>query len=161
MEQNSRRAELVKVKNEITPKSKIDLTQYTNEDLNKLADEGNRLQKELAELDETGSSKLPYQEYQKKSKRLEEISEIIEEAKLMPEEFFDQQPTADVVPIKQEGIISNLELNVDRSIKTLNDVKLYGDETAAELKYIEDNGVHPRDLDPQEGFAKGGLVSLT
>ena len=43
----------------------------------------------------------------------------------------------------------------------LNDVELYGDETAAELKYIEDNGVHPRDLDPQEGFAKGGLVSLT
>ena len=69
--------------------------------------------------------------------------------------------SADVVPIKQEGIISNLDLNIDRSIKTLNDVELYGDETAAELKYIEDNGVHPRDLDPQEGFAKGGLVSLT
>ncbi len=69
--------------------------------------------------------------------------------------------SADVVPIKQEGIISNLDLNVDRSIKTLNNVELYGDETAAELKYIEDNGVHPRDLDPQEGFATGGLVSLT
>jgi len=161
MEQNSRRANLVKIRNEITPKSKIDLTQYTNEDLNKLADEGNRLQKELAEVDETGSSKLPYQEYQKKSKRLEEISEIIEEAKLMPEEFFDQQPTADVVPIKQEGIISNLELNVDRSKKTLNDVKLYGDEDFNELQYIEKYGVHPRDLDPEEGFAKGGIVSLT
>ena len=33
--------------------------------------------------------------------------------------------------------------------------------TFDELKYIEENGVHPRDLDPQEGFAKGGIVSLT
>ena len=73
----------------------------------------------------------------------------------------DVLESADVVPIKQEGIISNLDLNIDRSIKTLNDVELYGDETAFELKYIEENGVHPRDLDPQEGFAKGGLVSLT
>ena len=73
----------------------------------------------------------------------------------------DVLESADVVPIKQEGIISDIELNVDRSIKTLNDVELYGDETALELKYIEENGVHPRDLDPQEGFAKGGLVSLT
>ena len=101
MEQNSRRAELVKVRNEISP----------------------------------------------------------EDTKPLPgDETFE---SADVVPIKQEGIISNLDLNVDRSIKTLNNVELYGDETAAELKYIEDNGVHPRDLDPQEGFAKGGLVSLT
>ena len=69
--------------------------------------------------------------------------------------------SADVVPIKQEGIISNLDLNVNRNIKVLNDVELYGDETADELKYIEKNGVHPRDLDPQEGYAKGGLVSLT
>jgi hypothetical protein len=29
------------------------------------------------------------------------------------------------------------------------------------LQYIEKYGVHPRDLDPQEGFAKGGIVSLT
>ena len=27
--------------------------------------------------------------------------------------------------------------------------------------YIDENGVHPRDLDPQEGFAEGGIVSLT
>ena len=101
MEQNSRRAKLVKVRNEISPED---------------------------------TKPLPG-------------DEVLE--------------SADVVPIKQEGIISNLDLNVDRSIKTLNDVELYGDETAAELKYIEDNGVHPRDLDPQEGFAKGGLVSLT
>ncbi len=158
--QNSKRATLVKIKNEITPKSKIDLTQYTNEDLNRLAEEGNVLQKELAELDETGSSKIPYQEFQKKSARLDEINEIIEEAKLMPEEYFDQQPTADVVPIKQEGIIDNTALNINRNIETLNNVKLYGDETIDELKYIEDNGVHPRDLDPQEGFARGGIVEV-
>ena len=33
--------------------------------------------------------------------------------------------------------------------------------TFDELQYIEKYGVHPRDLDPQEGFAKGGIVSLT
>ena len=158
--QNSKRATLVKIKNEITPKSKIDLTQYTNEDLNRLAEEGNVLQKELAELDETGSSKIPYQEFQEKSARLDEINEIIEEAKSMPEEYFDQQPTADVVPIKQEGIIDNTALNINRNIETLNNVKLYGDETIDELKYIEENGVHPRDLDPQEGFARGGIVEV-
>ena len=159
--QNSKRATLVKIKNEITPKSKkIDLDQYTNEDLNRLAEEGNILQKELAELDETGSSKIPYQEFQEKSARLDEINEIIEEAKSMPEEYFDQQPTADVVPIKQEGIIDNTALNINRNIETLNNVKLYGDETIDELKYIEENGVHPRDLDPQEGFARGGIVEV-
>ena len=158
--QNSKRATLVKIKNEITPKPKIDLDQYTNEDLNRLAEEGNILQKELAELDETGSSKIPYQEFQEKSARLDEINEIIEEAKLMPEEYFDQQPTADVVPIKQEGIIDNTALNINRNIETLNNVKLYGDETIDELKYIEKNGVHPRDLDPQEGFARGGIVEV-
>ena len=158
--QNSKRANLVKIKNEITPKPKIDLDQYTNEDLNRLAEEGNILQKELAELDETGSSKIPYQEFQEKSARLDEINEIIEEAKSMPEEYFDQQPTADVVPIKQEGIIDNTALNINRNIETLNNVKLYGDETIDELKYIEENGVHPRDLDPQEGFARGGIVEV-
>jgi hypothetical protein len=101
MEQNSRRANLVKVRNEISP----------------------------------------------------------EDTKPLPGD--ETLESADVVPIKQEGIISNLDLNIDRSIKTLNDVELYGDETSLELKYIEENGVHPRDLDPQEGFAKGGLVSLT
>ena len=85
---------------------------------------------------------------------------IIEEAKSMPEEYFDQQPTADVVPIKQEGIIDNTALNINRNIETLNNVKLYGDETIDELKYIEENGVHPRDLDPREGFARGGIVEV-
>jgi hypothetical protein len=69
--------------------------------------------------------------------------------------------TAEVVPIKQEGIISDVDLNIDRGPKTLNNVELYGDETFQELKYIEENGVHPRDLDPREGFAEGGIISLT
>ena len=158
--QNIKRANLVKIKNEITPASKIDLTKYSNDDLNRLADEGNRLQKELAQLDETGSSKIPYQEFQKKSARLDEINEIIEEAKSMPEEYFDQQPTADVIPIKQEGIISNVDLNINRGVKNLEGVELYGDETFDELKYIKENGVHPRDLDPTEGFARGGIVEV-
>ena len=159
--QNSKRANLVKIKNEITPKSEIDLTQYSNEDLNRLADEGNQLQSELSLVDEDGSSTLPYQEFQEKSARLEEINKIIEEAKKMPEEFFDQQPSAEVIPIKKEGIISDVDLNVDKTKTKFNNVELYGDETFAELKYIEENGVHPRDLDPEDGFAKGGIVSLT
>ena len=69
--------------------------------------------------------------------------------------------TAEVVPIKQEGIISDVDLNIDRGPKTLKGVELYGDETFDELKYIDENGVHPRDLDPREGFAKGGIISLT
>ena len=68
--------------------------------------------------------------------------------------------TAEVVPIKQEGIISNLDLNVDRTKTKFNNVELYGDETFDELKYIEENGVHPRDLDPREGFARGGIVEV-
>ena len=69
--------------------------------------------------------------------------------------------TAEVVPIKREGIISDVDLNIDRGPKTLNNVELYGDEDFNELQYIEKYGVHPRDLDPEEGFAKGGIVSLT
>ena len=95
--QNSKRANLVKIKNEITPKSKIDLTQYTNEDLNKLAEEGNILQKELAELDETGSSKIPYQEFQEKSARLDEIAKILEEAQTKPDDFFADS-SAEIIP---------------------------------------------------------------
>ena len=69
--------------------------------------------------------------------------------------------TAEVVPIKREGIISDVDLNIDRGPKTLKGVELYGDEDFNELQYIEKYGVHPRDLDPEEGFAKGGIVSLT
>ena len=82
-----------------------------------------------------------------------------EDTKVKPGD--DLLETAEVVPIKREGIISDVDLNVDRTKTKFNNVELYGDETFAELKYIEENGVHPRDLDPQEGFAKGGIVSLT
>jgi len=95
--QNSKRANLVKIKNEITPKSEIDLTQYTHEDLNKLAEEGNILQKELAKLDETGSSKIPYQEFQEKSARLDEIAKILEEAQTKPDDFFADS-SAEIIP---------------------------------------------------------------
>ena len=163
--QNEKRARLVKIKNEITPKSEIDLTQYSNEDLNRLADEGNQLQSELSLVDEDGSSTLPYQEFQEKSARLEEINKIIEEAKKMPEEFFDQQPSAEVIPIKKEGILTDIDNTAEKlkklEGKTFKGVELYGDETFDELKYIDENGVHPRDLDPEDGFAKGGIVSLT
>ena len=163
--QNEKRARLVKIKNEITPKSEIDLTQYSNEDLNRLADEGNQLQSELSLVDEDGSSTLPYQEFQEKSARLEEIAKIIEEAKKMPEEFFDQQPSAEVIPIKKEGILTDIDNTAEKlkklEGKTFKGVELYGDETFDELKYIDENGVHPRDLDPEDGFAKGGIVSLT
>ena len=82
-----------------------------------------------------------------------------EDTKVQPGD--DLLETAEVVPIKQEGIISNVDLNIDRGIKKLEGVELYGDETFDELKYISEYGVHPRDLDPTEGFAKGGIVSLT
>ena len=73
--------------------------------------------------------------------------------------------TAEVVPIKQEGIVSDVD-NTAKKLeklegKTFKGVELYGDETFDELKYIDENGVHPRDLDPREGFAEGGIISLT
>ena len=101
--QNIKRANLVKIKNEITPESKIDLTQYSNDDLNKLAEEGNELQSQLSLVDEDGSSTLPYREYQEKSARLEVINKIIEEAKLMPEEFFDQQLSGEIIPFPKKN----------------------------------------------------------
>ena len=82
-----------------------------------------------------------------------------EDAKVLPGD--EMLETAEVVPIKQEGIISDVDLNIDRGPKKLNNIELYGDETFDELKYIEENGVHPRDLDPREGFAEGGIISLT
>ena len=82
-----------------------------------------------------------------------------EDAKQLPgDELLE---TAEVVPIKQEGIISDVDLKTDKGPKTLKGVELYGDEDFNELQYIEKYGVHPRDLDPEEGFAKGGIVSLT
>ena len=82
-----------------------------------------------------------------------------EDTKVKPGD--DLLETAEVVPIKQEGIVSDVNLKTDKGPKTLEGVELYGDETFDELKYISEYGVHPRDLDPTEGFAKGGIVSLT
>ena len=66
----------------------LDMSKYSNKMLNDLAEEGNKLQKELAQLDRTGSSKLPYREFQSKSRRLDEINEILTEAQKMPMDFF-------------------------------------------------------------------------
>ena len=66
----------------------LDMSKYSNKMLNELAEEGNKLQDELAQLDRTGSSKLPYKEFQKKSRRLDEISEILTEAQKMPKDYF-------------------------------------------------------------------------
>ena len=87
----------------------------------------------------------------------------------MPEEFFDQQPSAEVIPIKEEGILTGVDNTAEKlqklKGKTFKGVELYGDETFEELKYIDENaeslnGVHPRDMDPKEGFAKGGIVEV-
>ena len=72
--------------------------------------------------------------------------------------------TAEVVPIKEEGILTGVDNTAEKlkklEGKTFKGVELYGDETFDELKYIDENGVHPRDLDPREGFAKGGIVEV-
>ena len=81
-----------------------------------------------------------------------------EDAKVKPgDEILE---TAEVTPIKQEGIISDVDLKTDKGPKTLKGVELYGDEDFNELQYIEKYGVHPRDLDPREGFARGGIVEV-
>ena len=96
---------------------------------------------------------------EKRAKYVKIRNEIApEDTKVQPGD--DLLETAEVVPIKQEGIISNVDLNIDRGIKKLEGVELYGDETFDELKYIKENGVHPRDLDPREGFARGGIVEV-
>ena len=66
----------------------LDMSKYSNKMLNDLAEEGNKLQKELAQLDSTGGTKLPYKEFQSKSRRLDEINEILTEAQKMPMDFF-------------------------------------------------------------------------
>ena len=167
-EQNKRRAQFVKIRNEIAPVDKMDMSQYTNKMLNDLAEEGNKLQDELGQLDETGSSKLPYKEFQQKSKRLEEIGKILEEAQTKPEDFFPDD-SAEIIPIKEEGILTGVDNTAEKlkklQGKTFKGVELYGDETFDELKYIDENaeslnGVHPRDMDPKEGFARGGIVEV-
>ena len=95
--QNIKRANLVKIKNEIAPSDSIDLSQYTNKSLNELSEEGNKLQSELSLVDEDGSSTLPYQEFQEKSLRLDEINKILEEAQTKPDDFFADD-SAEILP---------------------------------------------------------------
>ena len=95
--QNMKRANLVKIKNEIAPSDSIDLSQYTNKSLNELSEEGNKLQSELSLVDEDGSSTLPYQEFQEKSLRLDEINKILEEAQTKPDDFFADD-SAEILP---------------------------------------------------------------
>jgi hypothetical protein len=70
----------------------VDLSKYTNEDLNKLAEEGDQLAADLSLVDQDGASTLPFREFQEKSARLEEINKIIraaQESKL-PDSYFDR-----------------------------------------------------------------------
>jgi hypothetical protein len=90
-----------------------------------------------------------------------------EETKVQPgDELLE---TAEVVPIKEEGILTGVDNTAEKlkklEGKTFKGVELYGDETFDELKYIDENaeslnGVHPRDMDPKEGFARGGIVEV-
>jgi len=95
--QNIKRANLVKIKNEIAPSDSIDLSGYTNKSLNELSEEGNKLQSELSLVDQDGSSTLPYQEFQEKSLRLDEINKILEEAQTKPDDFFADD-SAEILP---------------------------------------------------------------
>ena len=95
--QNSKRANLVKIRNEIAPSDSIDLSGYTNKSLNELSEEGNKLQSELSLVDEDGSSTLPYQEFQEKSLRLDEINKILKEAQTKPDDFFADD-SAEILP---------------------------------------------------------------
>jgi len=94
---NIKRANLVKIKNEIAPSDSIDLSGYTNKSLNELAEEGKEIQSQLSLVDEDGSSTLPYQEFQEKSTRLEEIAKILEEAQTKPDDFFADD-SAEIIP---------------------------------------------------------------
>ena len=90
-----------------------------------------------------------------------------EDAKQLPgDELLE---TAEIIPIKEEGILTGVDNTAEKlkklEGKTFKGVELYGDETFDELKYIDENaeslnGVHPRDMDPKEGFAKGGIVEV-
>jgi len=90
-----------------------------------------------------------------------------EETKVQPgDELLE---TAEVVPIKEEGILTGVDNTAEKlkklEGKTFKGVELYGDETFDELKYIDENaeslnGVHPRDMDLKEGFARGGIVEV-
>ena len=97
----------------------LDMSKYSNKMLNDLAEEGNKLQKELAELDRTGSSKLPYREFQSKSRRLDEINEILTEAQKMPMDFFPDD-------FAKGGIVSAVKKLFKKSKSKKSGDKIYG-----------------------------------
>ena len=125
----------------ITGGKTLDMSQYSNKMLNDLAEEGNKLQKELAQLDQTGGTKLPYREFQKKSRRLDEINEIITEAQKMPEDYF---------PDDLPKIPTSAKKDMLDSYKNLF---LKGEDT----KYDAD--VLATDLAERRGFIKEGQDS--
>ena len=125
----------------ITGGKTLDMSQYSNKMLNDLAEEGNKLQNELAQLDQTGGTKLPYREFQKKSRRLDEINEIITEAQKMPEDYF---------PDDLPKIPKNAKKDMLDSYKNLF---LKGEDT----KYDAD--VLATDLAERRGFIKEGQDS--
>ena len=88
----------------------VDLSKYTNEDLNKLVKEGDELQADLSLMDEEGASTLPYREFQEKSARLKEINNIIraaQESKL-PDSYFDRPRGEGGIPTTIEGKTKNM-----------------------------------------------------
>jgi hypothetical protein len=88
----------------------VDLSKYTNEDLNKLVKEGDELQADLSLMDEEGASTLPYREFQEKSARLKEINDIIraaQESKL-PDSYFDRPRGEGGIPTTIEGKTKNM-----------------------------------------------------
>jgi len=88
----------------------VDLSKYTNKDLNKLAEEGDQLAADLSLVDQDGASTLPYREFQEKSARLEEINKIIraaQESKL-PDSYFDRPRGEGGIPTTIEGKTKNM-----------------------------------------------------
>ena len=88
----------------------VDLSKYTNKDLNRLAEEGDQLQADLSLMDEEGASTLPYREFQEKSARLEEINKIIRAAQEseLPDSYFDRPRGEGGIPTTIEGKTKNM-----------------------------------------------------
>ena len=63
----------------------VNLSKYTDQDLNKLAEEAEEINSQLSLVDQDGSSTLPYEEFQQLSKRKAEIDKIITEAQKVPD----------------------------------------------------------------------------
>jgi len=130
----------------------LDMSKYSNKMLNELAEEGNKLQDELAQLDRTGSSKLPYKEFQKKSRRLDEINEILTEAQKMPEDYFP-----DDLPKKAAG-------GLIKAVKALR--KKYGKNIIQKGKAPKDKGDKKKikkmfeDFNKRMDKAGGGLAYM-